>query len=108
MRFLPVCRARLIVAAESAGLATKNVSIGIDLPAVAPSAHVVPEELCCADGTKTFSLPASSRYRYGASRVTRLVASVVYGPPHEASAGKHWPGAPATPEKTWFQTPLVH
>ena len=24
----------------------------------------------------------------------------------EAAAGKHWAGAPATPEKTWFQTPF--
>ena len=31
---------------------------------------------------------------------------MVYGPPQEASAGKHWAGAPSTPEKTWFQTPF--
>jgi hypothetical protein len=43
-----------------------------------------------------------SWYRNGASRVTRLVASVVYG----FEQGKHWAGAPVTPEKTWFQTPL--
>ncbi len=36
-----------------------------------------------------------------------LVGSVVYGPPHDACAGKHWAGAPTTPENTWFQTPLV-
>ncbi len=30
----------------------------------------------------------------------------MYGPPQEAWAGKHWAGAPFTPENTWFQTPL--
>ncbi len=39
--------------------------------------------------------------------MTGLVGSVVYGPPHDAWAGKHWAGAPTAPEKTWFQTPLV-
>src|ERR1700747_342019 len=47
-------------------------------------------------------------YRKGASRVTGLVARGVYGlPPHDVWAGQHCPGAPTTPEKTWFQTPLV-
>ncbi len=32
----------------------------------------------------------------------------MYGPPHDIWAGKHWAGAPTTPENTWFQTPLVH
>ncbi len=36
------------------------------------------------------------------------MASVVYGPPQDASAGKHSAGAPSTPAKTWFQTPFVH
>ena len=31
----------------------------------------------------------------------------MYGPPQLACAGKHWAGAPATPAKTWFHTPLV-
>src|SRR3954453_8250055 len=106
MRFLPECSAALIVAAESAGFATKNLPIGIDRPGVAPSAHVVPDEFFCAEGTKTFSSPAESTYRYGASRVTRLVVSVVYGPQTLGCAGKHWAGAPSTPEKTWFQTPF--
>ena len=35
-----------------------------------------------------------------------LVGTVVYGPPHAAAAGKHWAGAPTTPEKTWFHTPF--
>jgi hypothetical protein len=39
-------------------------------------------------------------YRYGASLVTGLVASVVYGPPQDGAAGKHSPGALTTPEKT--------
>ena len=38
--------------------------------------------------------------------MTGLVASVVYGPPHGAAAGKHCAGAPVVPEKTWFQTPF--
>ena len=52
------------------------------------------------------SFPAASRYRYGASLVTGLLGSVVYGP-HDFVPGKHCAGAPRTPEKTWFQTPLV-
>ncbi len=39
--------------------------------------------------------------------MTGLVASVVYGPQPFTTAGKHWAGAPTTPENTWFQTPLV-
>src|SRR5512135_2202592 len=106
MRFIPVARARLIAAAVSDGLATKNFLIGIERPGVGPSAQVVPAESCCGEGAKTSNCPEASAYRYGASRVTGLVASVVYGPPH-APAGKHWAGAPTTPENTWFQTPLV-
>ena len=44
----------------------------------------VPEEFVWAEGTKTLSFPVESTYRYGASRVTGLFASVVYGPPHDA------------------------
>ena len=32
----------------------------------------------------------------------------MYGPQTFGTAGKHWAGAPTTPEKTWFQTPFVH
>ena len=52
-------------------------SIEIDVPGVAPPAQVVPDEFVCTEGAKTFSFPAESTYRYGASRVTGLVESVV-------------------------------
>ena len=39
--------------------------------------------------------------------MTGLLARVVYGPLHGDTSGKHCAGAPTTPEKTWFQTPLV-
>src|SRR5205807_2995112 len=107
MRSLPLANALLIVAAESLGWAMKNLLIGRDEPGVAPFAQVVPEVFVWIEGTKTLSFPLESVYRYGASRVTGLVASVVYGPPHDDAAGKHWAGAPTTPENTWFQTPLL-
>src|SRR5450759_264045 len=104
MRFLPRCNASLMVAAESVGLAMKKFSIGRDAPGVWPLPHVVPAELCWTAGTNTLNRFCESSYRYGASRVTGLVARVVYWLPH----GKHCAGAPTTPENTWFQTPLVH
>src|SRR5581483_4778751 len=85
----------------------KNLLIGRDEPGVGPFAQVVLEVFVCTEGTKTLSFPLESVNKYGASRVTGLVASVVYGPPHDDAAGKHWAGAPTTPENTWFQTPLV-
>ena len=50
---MPEPNALLIVAAESVGLATKNFSIRMDEPSVAPAPHVVPTELFCTEGTKT-------------------------------------------------------
>src|ERR1700740_3277908 len=108
MRFLPEANALLIVAALSVGCAMKNFSIRTDDPGVAPAAHDAPTELSCTAGTKTLYFPSESTYRYGSSRVTGLVASVVYGPLHGDTLGKHWAGAPTTPENTWFHTPLVH
>src|SRR5437660_5069371 len=96
-----------MVAAESLGWAMKNLLIGSDEPGVAPFAQVVLEVFVCTEGTKTLSFPLESVNRYGASRVSGLVDSVVYGPPQEDAAGKHWAGAPTTPENTWFQTPLL-
>src|SRR6478609_129628 len=75
-------------------------SIPTERPGVGPEAHVVPAAFVCADGTKMRNSPSPSRY--GASRVTRLVASVVYG-----GFGNDCAGALRTPEKTWFQTPFV-
>src|SRR5437660_8177978 len=107
MRSLPEASASLILSTESVGWAMKNRLMGMDEPGVAPLAHVVPTELRCTAGTKTLKCPVASKYRYGASRVIGLLASVVYGPPHDAWLGKHWAGAPTTPENTWFQTPLL-
>src|SRR2546429_5449514 len=102
MRFLPLPRALLMLSTESPGWAIKNLSIGIDVPGAGPLLQEVPDELCCTAGTKTLYLPLESVYRNGASRVTGLVASVVY-----VGCGKLCGGAPGTPEKTWFQTPFV-
>src|ERR1700730_987452 len=100
-----------MVAAESVGLAMKNLSIGMDEPGVGPLAHVGPEELCCTEGRNTLKWRSASMYRNGASRVTGLVASVVNGCGPPACAGtfpKLWAGTlPSSPVKTWFQTPLV-
>src|SRR5665213_51161 len=106
MRFLPWRSASLIVPAESVGSAMKKFLIGTETPGVWPPPHVVPAELCCTAGTNTLKWFFESSYRYGASRVTGLVASVVYGPQPFGTPGKHWAGAPTTPEKTWFQTPF--
>ena len=48
------------------------------------------------------SRPAASTNRYGFSRLTGVVARVVYGGFGKAASV----GAPTTPEKTWFHTPL--
>src|SRR5215471_8581956 len=110
IRSFPSLSARLIVVAESVGLATKNRSIDSDVPAVAPPPHVVPTEACRSSGTKTRNAPLASTYRNGASRVTGLLGSVVYGcgPPDCAGVALKLCGgtAPVSPEKTWFQTPF--
>src|SRR3954470_22691676 len=62
----------------------------------------MPLELCWALGTRTFQAPLPSTYRNGFSRLTGVVARVVYGGFGKALS----PGAPCTPEKTWFQTPF--
>src|SRR5207247_4081205 len=102
MRFLPLPRALLMLSTESPGWAMKNLSTGIDVPGAGPLLQEVPDELCCTSGTKTLYLPLESVYRNGASRVTGLVASVVY-----VGCGKLCGGAPDTPEKTWLQTAFV-
>jgi len=53
MRFLPDANAAVMAAPLSAGLAMKKLSIGMDVPGVAPLAQLVPEELSWTDGTKT-------------------------------------------------------
>src|SRR5471032_2471001 len=101
MRFSPWRSASLIVSAESVGSAMKKFLIGTDAPGVWQPPHVVPAELCCTAGTNTLKCFCASSYRYGASRVTGLVARVVYWLLH----GKHWVGAATTPENTWLQMP---
>src|ERR1700694_601194 len=96
MRFLPRFSTLLIVSAESPGFAMKNLLIGIDFPAAGPLPHDVPEEFRRAAGANTLYFPVASWYRNGASRVTGLVANVVY-----VGLGKLWTGTtPVSPEKT--------
>src|SRR3954451_951335 len=52
-RFRPSARASLIASTVSDGLAMKKSEMGIGGPGVGPLPHVVPDESCCADGTKT-------------------------------------------------------
>ncbi len=88
---------------ESFGVAMKNSVIGMLRPAVASSPHEVPLVFVWADGTRTLYAPLSSTKRYGFSRLTGVSSIVVYG----GSGNPASSGAPTTPEKTWFQTPLL-
>src|ERR1043166_422597 len=106
IRCLPSSSASLIFRAESVGLARKNRVSGIDVPAAGPAAHVVSTESRRSAGTKTWKWPEASRYRNGRSRVTGLVASVVYGGGLNGVEPNDCGGAPTTPENTWFQTPF--
>src|SRR2546421_5082588 len=87
---------------ESDGVATKKSVIGTVRPGVRPFAQETPRVLVAAAGTRTLYLPCGSRKRYGFSRLTGVAPSVVYGGFGKAASS----GAPATPEKTWFHTPL--
>src|SRR5215468_7105357 len=106
IRCRPSASAALIVCAVSVGRARKNAWSGIEAPAAAPLAQVVPTESRLSAGTNTWNWPAASRYRNGRSRVTGLVASVVYGGGLNGVAPNDCGGAPITPENTWFHTPL--
>src|SRR6478672_2572934 len=105
-RFWPCASWLLIVWTESDGFATKKSETGIDRPGVAPEAQDSRTEFVVAAGTKTWYLPLPSTYRYGFSRFAGVVARVVYGPV-QPSCGKHCAGAPTSPAKTWFHTPLL-
>src|SRR5687768_9821285 len=72
----------------------------MEVPGVEPFAQLAPDALVRNDGVKTRYLPALSRYRYGTSRETGVVARVVSG-----GFGNVVGGAPGVPEKTMFQTP---
>src|SRR6478736_3312131 len=72
-------------------------------PAVASSAHDVPRVSVSAAGTRTAYLPSAPTYRNGFSRETGVFSTVVYG----GSGNPASSGAPTTPEKTWFHTPLL-
>ena len=84
----------------------KNSQIETDVPAAELLPHVVPTESRRSARTNTKYLPDESAYRNGFSRVTGLVSSVVYGGGSYGVVENDWGGAPCTPEKTWFQTPL--
>src|SRR3954454_23431868 len=102
-RFLPRESARLISLTPSAGLAMKKSEMGMDRPGVGPAAHVVPRLRACASGTNTLQRSWPSTRRNGFSRERGVVSRVVYG-----GSGYDCAGAPCTPAKTWFQTPLLH
>src|SRR5436305_3420788 len=102
MRFFPCARASLISSTLSDGFAMKKPEIGIECPAVGPLAQVVPVPFVCTSGTKMLQASFASTVRYGASRDSGFVASVVYG-----GLGNDCAGAPTTPANTWFHTPLV-
>ncbi len=87
---------------ESDGLATKKSVIGIERPGVMPSSQVMPRLSVVAAGTRTAYAPSSSMYKNGFSRLSGFVSSVVYGGTGNDSSV----GAPSTPAKTAFQTPL--
>src|ERR671924_1575814 len=101
-RFMPRASASLISSTESDGVATKKSLSGSVRPGVVPEAHETPLEPVRADGTRTAYSPCPSTNRYGFSRLTGVVASVVYG----GSGNVASDGAPSTPAKTWFQTPF--
>src|SRR4051812_50138121 len=67
-----------------------------------PLPHEMPRLSVFTDGTRTFQRPRESWNRYGFSRLTGVVSSVVYGGAGNAGAS----GAPSTPANTWFHTPL--
>ena len=69
------------------------------MPGVGADSQVAPEVLVRRFGTSTLIAPAASTNRYGFSRITGVVATVVYG-----GLGKLCAGAPCTPTKTLFQT----
>src|SRR5262245_22069941 len=97
IRCWPWASAVLIARALSVGRATKNSESGIERPAAAPPAQVVPTESRRSAGTNTWYWPAVSRYRNGRSRVTGLVASVVYGGGLNGVELNDCGGAPITP-----------
>src|SRR3954468_12822417 len=69
-----------------------------------PLPHEMPRLSVFTDGTRTFQRPRSSTNRYGFSRLTGVVSSVVYGGSGKPASD----GAPSTPPNTWFHTPLDH
>ena len=62
-RCLPRESWALISSTESAGSATKKSSSDSVRPGVSAAAQVVPDEPCCARGTRTFQAPLSSTNR---------------------------------------------
>src|SRR4051812_8997333 len=101
-RFCPRESALLIAWIESVGRATKKLFSATVRPAVWPEPQVTPSAFVRTDGTRTSYAPPEPTNRYGFSRLVAVVGRVVYG-----GLGNESGGAPATPEKTWFHTPLL-
>src|ERR1041384_676803 len=99
-RLQPEASAELMLDAVSPALTTKNWLIGSDVPGVLPFAQLGPDALVRSDGRNTRYFPVLSMNRYGTSRETGVVASVVSG-----GLGNVFDGAPPTPENTMFHTP---
>src|SRR3954471_4775861 len=101
-RFSPRASAASILCAESDGVATKKSESGIVRPAGVPAVQEGPRVPVRAAGTRTRYAPPDSN-RYGFSRLTGVVSSVVYGGFGNVESS----GAPSTPANTWFQTAFV-
>ena len=79
---------------------------GIEPPGVGPGGPGRPGRVGRAGQARR---PATARRRRRRGRASRGSPASSPGscrPPHAASAGKHSAGAPASPENTWFHTPL--
>src|SRR5882757_2877269 len=100
-RLQPAASMELIVAAVVAESTKKNWLMGSEVPGVlTPGAQLAPDALLRSDGRNTRYLPVPSMKRYGTSRETGVVASVVSG-----GLGNVLAGAPTVPENTMFHTP---
>ncbi len=101
-RCRPRASSRLMTCTGSDGRATKKSLIGMVRPGVIRSPQVMPRVSRRTAGTRTWYLPLASTNRYGFSRLSGVVSSVVYG----GSGNPASSGAPTTPANTWFHTAL--
>src|SRR3954462_14210876 len=98
-RFSPRASAASILCAESDGVATKKSDSGIVRPAGVPAVQEGPRVPVRAAGTRTRYAPPDSN-RYGFSRLTGVVSSVVYGGVGDGEAAGGPPHPPHTPVPT--------